>query len=122
MITSFADPNDSRQCFTGLKQDVDMLLADLARDLVRQDVRVGGIDQQDSRTQRAGRPCSPSTLRGGTNFDLTATRQRRHVLQLDTKGFADAGVFVSRAITEQIDLLVTILQLGASGRDCPRIC
>ncbi|MTV18282.1 MULTISPECIES: DUF2478 domain-containing protein [Bradyrhizobium] len=87
--------------------DADKLLAGFVQDLARHDVRVGGIVQRNFRNANGthvmlavdvatGREISISQLLGSGAASC----------QLDTNGLAEAAVVISRALRDQVDLLV----------------
>ncbi len=90
------------------EDDVDSLLADFAVDLIREGHRIGGIVQHN-----ADGPCGPRDLM--QLVDLTSGRaipicqtlgNGAMSCRLDASGMAEAAVAVTRAIAEEVELVI----------------
>jgi molybdate transport system ATP-binding protein len=90
------------------EDDVDSLLATFAVDLIREGHRVGGIVQHN-----ADGPCGPRDLMklidlmNGRAIPICQSLGRGAMsCRLDAAGMAEAAVAVSRAIDEEVDLVI----------------
>ncbi|MFB9267562.1 DUF2478 domain-containing protein [Bradyrhizobium erythrophlei] len=109
MITNLdeIDPNLVAALFYGPEDDVDTLLADFAQNLARQGARVGGIIQRD--LKNANGTTTMLALDVATGHEISICQplgSGSTSCRLDTHGLADAAAVVTRAINENVDLLV----------------
>ncbi|MCA6111351.1 DUF2478 domain-containing protein [Bradyrhizobium cenepequi] len=121
MITNFAeiDPKRVAAILYQPEHDADTLLADLAQDLTRQGVRVGGIVQRNFNDANGTKTMLALDVATGHQISICQPLGSGAMsCKLDANGLADAAVVVSRAVKRHVDLLVInkFSKQEASGR------
>jgi nucleoside-triphosphatase THEP1 len=102
------DPNPLAAILYGPADDVDVLLADFARDLLRSGARIGGVVQHNVRDE-AGKKTGMEVvdLRKGHAISICQSLgSGSTACKLDAAGLAEAAVAVQRAIGDGVDLIV----------------
>ncbi|MHC2332060.1 DUF2478 domain-containing protein [Bradyrhizobium sp. USDA 4454] len=85
--------------------DVDVLQRDLAHDLARQAVRVGGIIRRHLTGAHGTRLGRRGHYVRARDLDFRASRQRSVVYKLDTNGLAKTAAIAFRALRDLADLI-----------------
>ena len=102
------DPNRLAAILYGPADDVDVLLAEFARDLLRSGARLGGVVQNNVRDS-AGKKTGMEVVdlsKGHTISICQALGSGSMACKLDAAGLAEAAVAVQRAISDRVDLIV----------------
>ena len=113
------DPNRVAAILYRPDDDVDTLLADFARDLMRNGTRVGGIVQLNLRDERGKTGMEALDLRTGRRISICQTLgSGSQACTLDAGGLAEAAMAVRRAISDDVALIVInkFSKQEASGR------
>ncbi|WP_349627968.1 DUF2478 domain-containing protein [Bradyrhizobium sp. AC87j1] len=101
------DPNSVGAILYRPKDDVDRLLADFARDIAQQGVRIGGIVQRNSRCANGTHVMLAIDVATGQEISISQPLGSGAMsCNLDTNGLAKAAAVVSQALRNEIDLLV----------------
>ncbi|XIA67468.1 DUF2478 domain-containing protein [Bradyrhizobium sp. TZ2] len=109
MTANFAeiDPNRVAAILYKPEHDVDALLADLAQDLARQGVGLGGIVQRNFKGANGTKTMRAIDVATGHEISICQPLGSGATsCKLDATGLADAAAIVSRAINRHVDLLV----------------
>jgi molybdate transport system ATP-binding protein len=102
------DPNRLAAILYGPANDVDVLLAEFAQDLLRSGARIGGVVQHNVR-DIAGKKTGMEVidLSGGHAISICQPLGSGSMAcKLDAAGLAEAAVAVQRAISDRVDLIV----------------
>jgi nucleoside-triphosphatase THEP1 len=102
------DPNRLAAILYGQADDVDVLLAEFAEDLLRNGVRIGGVVQHNVRDV-AGKKTAMEVVdlaEGHTISICQSLGSGSMACKLDAAGLAEAAVAVQRAIDDRVDLIV----------------
>ncbi|MGY4627387.1 DUF2478 domain-containing protein [Bradyrhizobium sp. USDA 4486] len=101
------DPNSVGAILYRPKDDVDRLLADFAQEIALQGVRIGGIVQRHARCANGTHVMLAIDVATGQEISISQPLGSGAMsCNLDTNGLAEAAAVVSRALRDNIDLLV----------------
>jgi len=102
------DPNRLAAILYGPADDVDVLLAEFAQDLLRSGTRLGGVVQHNAR-DIAGRKTAMEVIDLSEGHSISicqALGSGSMACKLDAAGLAEAAVAVQRAIRDRVELIV----------------
>jgi nucleoside-triphosphatase THEP1 len=102
------DPNRLAAILYGQADDVDVLLAEFAEDLLRGGVRIGGVVQHNVRDVDGKKTAMEvvDLAEGHTISICQSLGSGSMACKLDAAGLAEAAVAVQRAISDRVDLIV----------------
>jgi nucleoside-triphosphatase THEP1 len=102
------DPNRLAAILYGPADDVDVLLAEFAHDLLHSGARIGGVVQHNVR-DTAGKKTAMEVVDLAEGHAISICQSLGSgsmACKLDAAGLAEAAVAVQRAISDRVDLIV----------------